>query len=297
MLTVQDAFKKFRSRLELTVKEQEDASSRQKEIRGIMQEDFHVEHDFLTGSYRRWTKSKPLKDVDIFCVLGERERHYRDKHPSVLLQDTEKTLAKKYGAGCVKRQRRSVSVDFGVREDESGETGEKVMSFDVVPAFTREEYYEIPDTATSSGWTKTDPRVHYDKAVEANDAYDGKWKGLVRMMKSWNREHDKPIRPAFLIEVMALEALYPPWGGTYSREMQAFFHTLADRVREEWPDPAGLGPNVSDTMNASDRESARQALLVAEREAANAIRLEREGKNGDALKAWRSLFGKLFPLS
>ena len=84
MLTVQDAFKKFRSRLELTAKEQEDASSRQKEIRGIMQEDFHVEHDFLTGSYRRWTKSKPLKDVDIFCVLGERERHYRDKHPSVL---------------------------------------------------------------------------------------------------------------------------------------------------------------------------------------------------------------------
>jgi hypothetical protein len=291
MLTVQDAFQKFRSRLELTDKEQEDASSRQKEIRGIMQEDFHVEHDFLTGSYRRWTKSKPLKDVDIFCVLGERERHYRDKHPSVLLQATEKTLAKKYGASCVKRQRRSVSVDFGVREDESGETAEKVMSFDVVPAFTKDEYYEIPDTATSSGWTKTDPRVHYDKAVAANDAYDGKWKGLVRMMKSWNREHDKPIRPSFLIEVMALEILYPPWGGTYSREMQAFFHTLADRVREEWPDPAGLGPNVSDTMNASDRESARQA------EAANAIRLEREGKNGDALKAWRSLFGKLFPLS
>jgi hypothetical protein len=242
-------------------------------------------------------KANHLKDVDIFCVLGERERHYRDKHPSVLLQATEKTLAKKYGASCVKRQRRSVSVDFGVREDESGETAEKVMSFDVVPAFTKDEYYEIPDTATSSGWTKTDPRVHYDKAVAANDAYDGKWKGLVRMMKSWNREHDKPIRPSFLIEVMALEILYPPWGGTYSREMQAFFHTLADRVREEWPDPAGLGPNVSDTMNASDRESARQALLVAEREAANAIRLEREGKNGDALKAWRSLFGKLFPLS
>src|SRR5688572_20389836 len=297
MLTVQDAFKKFRSRLELTDKEQEDASSRQKEIRGIMQEDFHVEHDFLTGSYRRWTKSKPLKDVDIFCVLGERERHYRDKHPSVLLQATEKTLAKKYGASCVKRQRRSVSVDFGVREDESGETAEKVMSFDVVPAFTKDEYYEIPDTATSSGWTKTDPRVHYDKAVAANDAYDGKWKGLVRMMKSWNREHDKPIRPSFLIEVMALEILNPPWGGTYSREMQAFFHTLADRIREEWPDPAGLGPNVSDTMNASDRDSARQALLAAEREAANAIRLEREGRNGDALKAWRSLFGKLFPLS
>lgn len=297
MPTVQDAFKKFRSKLELTDKEQNDASRRQKEIRGVMQEDFDVEHDFLTGSYRRWTKTKPLKDVDIFCVLGQEERHYRDKDPSVLLKDVEKTLAKKYGANCVCRQRRSVSVDFGIKEDESGETGEKVMSFDVVPAFTKDDYYEIPDTATSSGWTKTDPRVHYDKAVEANDAYDGKWKGLVRMMKSWNREQGKPIRPSFLIEVMALEALYPPWGGTYSREMQAFFHTLADRVREEWPDPADLGPNVSDSMNASERESARQALLAAERQSANAIRLEREGKNGEALRAWKALFGKLFPLS
>lgn len=297
MFTVQDAFKKFRSRLELTQKEQDDASRRQNEIRGVMQEDFDVEHDFLTGSYRRWTKTKPLKDVDIFCVLGQKERHYRDKPPDELLKAVEKTLAKKYGSGCVRRQRRSVSVDFGVREDENGETGERVMSFDVVPAFTKDDYYEIPDTATSAGWTKTDPRVHFDKAVAANDAYDGKWKGLVRMMKSWNREQGKPIRPSFLIEVMALEALYPPWGGVYSREMQAFFHTLADRVREDWPEPAGHGPDVSDQMDAAARESARQSLLAAERRAADAIRMEREGRNGDALRAWRALFGKLFPLS
>ncbi|MDQ3917511.1 MAG: nucleotidyltransferase [Acidobacteriota bacterium] len=297
MIKVQDAFKKFRSRLELTQKEQDDASRRQSEIRGVMQEDFDVEHDFLTGSYRRWTKTKPLKDVDIFCVLGQKERHYRDKVPDELLKAVEKTLAKKYGSSCVRRQRRSVSVDFGIREDENGETGERVMSFDVVPAFTKDDYYEIPDTATSSGWTKTNPRIHYDKAVAANDAYDGKWKGLVRMMKSWNREHGKPIRPSFLIEVMALEVLYPPWGGVYSREMQAFFHTLADRVREDWPEPAGLGPDVSDQMDAAARESARQALLAAERQAADAIRMEREGRIGDALRAWRALFGKLFPLS
>ncbi len=297
MLTVQDAFRKFRSRLELTDKEQQDASCRQKEIRSLMQEDFDIEHDFLTGSYRRWTKTKPLKDVDIFCVLGQKERHYREKDPSILLKAFEKTLARKYGASCVSCQRRSVSVDFGVKEDESGETGEKVMSFDVVPAFTKDDYYEITDTATSSGWTKTDPRVHYDKAVEANDAYDGEWKGLVRMMKSWNRQQGKPIRPSFLIEVMALQVLYPPWGGIYSREMQAFFYTLADRIREDWPDPAGLGPDVSDSMNASERNAARQALLDAERLAASAIRLEREGRNGDALQAWRNLFGKLFPLS
>jgi hypothetical protein len=190
-----------------------------------------------------------------------------------------------------------VCVDFGVREDENGETGEKIMSFDVVPAFSKDDYYEIPDTEVSSGWTKTDPRVHYDKAVAANNGYDGMWKGLVRMMKSYNREQGKPIRPSFLIEVMALEILYPPWGGSYSREMQAFFHTLADRIHEDWPDPAGLGPYVSDSMDSAACDAARQALLAAERQAANAIRLEREGKNGEALRVWRALFGKLFPLT
>lgn len=297
MISVQDAFKEFRKRLELRDKEQEDASRRQKEIREIMKESFDVEHDFLTGSYRRWTKTKPLKDVDIFCVLGKECRHYRDKQPSILLADVEKTLAKKYGKDCVAKQRRSVSVDFGVKEDENGETNDQVMSFDVVPAFTKNDYYEIPDTVVTTGWTKTDPRVHYDKAVAAQEAYSGEWKGLVRMMKSWNREQGKPIKPSFLIEVMALEILYPPWGGIYSREMQAFFHTLADRIHENWADPAGLGPDVSDSMDAQMRTAARTALLSAEKQAAQAIRLEREGKNGEALRAWRNLFGKLFPRS
>jgi hypothetical protein len=297
MITVQDAFKKFRSRLELNDKEQQDASKRQIEIRELMGESFDIETDFLTGSYRRWTKTKPLKDVDIFCVLGATERHYREKQPSVLLAEVEKVLVKKYGEDFVFGQRRSVSVSFGIKEDENGETNNQVMSFDVVPAFTKEEYYEIPDTAVASGWTKTDPRVHYDKAVEAQKNYSNEWKGLVRMMKSWNREQGKPIKPSFLIEVMAHEVLYPPWGGNHGREMQAFFHTLADRVHEDWPDPAGLGPNVSDSMDAQMQAAARTALISAERQAAQAIRLEREKKNGDALKAWRMLFGKLFPLS
>src|SRR2546426_12793878 len=69
MISITDAFRKFRSNLELTQKEQDDASRRQQEIRGVMDTEFKLEDSFLSGSYRRFTKTKPLKDVDIFCVF------------------------------------------------------------------------------------------------------------------------------------------------------------------------------------------------------------------------------------
>ncbi|MEP7215438.1 MAG: CBASS oligonucleotide cyclase, partial [Anaerolineaceae bacterium] len=254
------------------------------------------ETDFLTGSYRRWTKTKPLKDVDIFCVLGEKERTHRSKPPSELLSAVETALRAKYGRDKVQAQRRSVCVDFGVSAVDDL-TNYKVMSFDVVPAFAKNDYFEIPDTRSSTGWTSTNPKVHADRAVEAHEAYSKEWKGLVRMVKYWNNHHDKPITPSFLIEVMALQVLHPPFGGELDREMQGFFETLADRIDETWPDPAGLGPAVSDSMDAGRTTAARAALRAAGAAATNAIQLTRAGKDGSALAAWRALFGPLFPLS
>jgi SMODS domain-containing protein len=299
MLTVTEAFRKFRSKLELTQKEQDDASRRQKEIRGVMDEAFKIQHDFLTGSYKRWTKTKPLKDVDIFCVLHDDERpKYRDnKRPSVLLDEVERVLVKRYGRQNVSKQRRSVTVEFPDSQDE-----ERVMSFDVVPAFTvgdpdKDGHYEIPDTATARGWTETDPRVHADKATAANQAFSGEWKGMVRMAKAWNRAKDKPVRPSFLLEVMALQILRPPFGGDFPYEFMAFFATAADRIHETWPEPAGLGPPVSDTMDATARDAAKRALTAAHHSIREAIELSRAGKNGDALRKYRDIFGDLFPLS
>jgi len=296
MLTIDEAFRKFKKRFELTDREQADASRRQIEIREHMNTKFDIDTDFLTGSYKRWTKSKPLKDVDIFLVLGKDERHYRSKPPSRLIDAVESALLEKYDRDCVHQQRRSVTVEFGVTVIDDA-TDEKVVSFDVVPAFAKDDYFEIPDIQTSAGWTSTNPKVHEEKAIAAQNAYAKEWKALVRMMKYWNNHHEKPIEPSFLIEVMALDVLHPPFGGQFDREMQGFFHALADRIDETWADPAGLGPPVSDSMDAPRRAAARTALLAAGSAATQAMRLAREGKNGTALEAWRALLGPLFPLS
>lgn len=294
MLTVTEAFRKFRSRLEMTQREKDDASRRQREIRSVMNREFKIDTDFLTGSYARYTKTKPLKDVDIFCVFHDDERpDYRDgKRPEVVLGDTESVLVDEYGSDRVTRQRRSVSVEFPAGGDE-----ERVMSFDVVPAFTKGDHYEIPDTSTSDGWTETNPKIHADKATAANKAFGGEWKGMVRMAKQWNQEEGKPVRPSFLLEVMAIEILRPPFGGDYPYEFQAFFATAASRVGEEWLDPAGLGPPVSDSMSAVEVAAAQRALTEAHHGIREAIELSRSERNGDALRRYREIFGPRFPLS
>jgi len=246
MQTTAEGFTKFRSRLELNDREQEDASRRQREMREHMDDEFDIEHDFLTGSYARHTKTKPLKDVDIFCVLGENERHYRHEPPGELLTAVEKALARKYGQSCVKKQRRSVTVDFGVKPDAEERTNYRVVSFDVVPAFTAGKNYEIPDTAANHGagcWTKTNPTIHADKAIEAQETYSREWKGLVRMMKYWNNHHEKPIKPSFLIEVMALDLLHAPYGGDRARKCSSSLprlpgaFTRLGKTRRDWDLP------------------------------------------------------------
>ena len=294
MLTTEEAFRKFKTGLELTQGERHDASRRQKEIRELVAKFFKLETDFLTGSYKRYTKTKRLKDVDIFCVLHDDERPtYRNgKHPSVVLNRLEQVLVDEYGRDNVKQQRRSVSVKFWKnREDD------RVMSFDVVPAFTRGENYEIPDTNSGDGWTNTNPTDHAEQATAAHAAFAQEWKGIVRMVKRWNREKGNPVKPSFLLEVMALDILRPPFGRKFEYEIMSYFKTAAERIVDIWPDPAGLGPPVSDSMTNAEKRTAQEALNQAAEDVRMAVNFSRAGNQGEALRKYQQIFGPMFRMS
>jgi predicted nucleotidyltransferase len=299
MITVDDAFRKFKGRLELNDAEQKNATARQNEVREYLDTKFDVDRSFLTGSYARHTKTKPLKDIDIFFVLKKSGENYRSKAPSVVLGAFHDVLVKKYGKDAMRKQSRSINVDFGVVADVDDNTDYRVVSVDVVPAFEDGKNYEIPDSE-SGKWIKTNPEIHADKATVAHQAFSSEWKGLVRMVKYWNnnsKHGEKPVKPSFLIEVMALQCLHGGWQGRFDYEIQGFFSALADRIFDEWPDPAGLGPAISNGMDAAQKQRARTLLMAASREATIAIDHARRGRNTEALKAWRTLFGPKFPLS
>lgn len=294
MSKVSDAFATFKSRLELKQTEKDDASRRQNDVRTTVQGAFDVETDFLTGSYGRHTKTKPLKDIDIFVVLGSKETHRRKAHPKGVLDDLEKCLIDAYGKDQVERDRRCVTVWFEKRNQTQHEDG-KVLSLDVVPAFAAGCDYEIPDEHLGT-WIKTNPATHNDLTTAKNKTLSGNWVPLVKMLKSWNRANGRPIEPSFLVEVMALDLVDGPFNN-FPDESRRFFAAAAASIDDTWADPAGLGPPVSDEMTPAKRASARESLKAAEMAATRAYRAETQGSEGEAVRIWRSIFGEFFPAS
>ncbi len=293
MLTVPEAFEKFRSRLKISASEQQDASKHQQKIREQVRAGLAVETDFLTGSYGRNTKTRPLKDVDIFVVLKDSESDYLDKQPGAILDRLSEILTPHY-LGRVSQGNRAVKIDFG----DVATFDEQVTSFDIVPAFAANGGYKIPDRRQND-WIESNPRIHAEKATEANEAFDKRWKPTVKMIKKWNDHNDKPVKPSFLLEVMALELLSAPWGSSYPRELRQFFASAAASIDDEWPEPAHLGPPVTARLdeNPWERSQAKQALRDAESASTEALQLEQKGRTGAALDAWQELFGPRFAKS
>lgn len=155
MLSIDEAFRKFKSRLELNEREQKNASQRQNEVRDYLQTKFGIARSFLTGSYARYTKTKPLKDIDIFFVLKDSEKHYHGKAASVVLDDFHSALVEKYGSAAVRKQARSINVDFGVHIDAEDNTDYRVVSWMRCPHSTPATSMRSPIRRPESGSRRT----------------------------------------------------------------------------------------------------------------------------------------------
>jgi predicted nucleotidyltransferase len=286
MTYVDDAFANLKGTLEITGTEQAFAKRKHEEIRSHVRESWDLADDFLTGSYRRHTKTKRLKDVDVFVVVDAKgaQGDLREREPAALLSDLEDVLRPKYDK--VKSDGFACTVAFGP-EDE-------VASFDVVPAFERTgSGWEIPD-ANRGRWIATNPKTHHEQSTTKNAECDEKFVPFVKMVKAVNREADEPIQPSFLLEVMAQSIVKPPFG-RFQDEVRWYLATGADSVGQEWLDPAGIGPTVNDSWSSADGERAQAAFREWLEIAEGAVRLEDDGQERAAVEEWRRLFGWRMP--
>lgn len=279
---VDDAFSNLKSNLEITTTEQTLASNRHTAIRDFVRERWQLDDDFLTGSYRRDTKTKKLKDVDVFIVLTPDgpQGGYRTQAPLQVLEALLTLLRDRWGDAY--RDGMAIVIPYGSNDD--------VTSIEVVPAFKRSGGgYFIPEP-TAGTWIATNPKRHHELSTEKNTACGGKYVPFVKMIKGINRELGEPVSPSFLLEVMAQDLVKTPFG-RYQDEIVLFLATAADRMHQVCPDPAGLGGDVNTVMSAAQKTAAADALRQAQRVAEHAVDLEDDGQERAAYDEWKKLFG------
>ncbi len=283
MSYIDDAFAKLKSNLEITQTESRLAQTRHQLVRDHIEEHWELTDHFLTGSYKRHTKTKKLKDVDIFVVIDP--------------DGPQGELANGTGSSAVSALRQvlalrwdDLTVDDNVVTINYGD--EDVASYEVAPVFERTGGgYTMPN---GFEWMDTDPLEQGELVTQKNKDCDEKFVPFVKMVKGINREADEPIDPSFLLEVMALDVVSDPFG-RYQDEIRFYLASVTDRIVENWPDPVGLGPDVNCDISMDRRvelrEIVQQWLYVAE----EALRLEYEGRERASVDTWRELFGWRMP--
>ncbi|MCY4555423.1 MAG: CBASS oligonucleotide cyclase [Chloroflexi bacterium] len=283
MSYVDDAFDKLKSTLEITKTESEQAQTRHRLIREHIEDNWKLVDNFLTGSYRRDTKTKKLKDVDIFVVVDP-------DGPQGSLAEGTGTAAVLALRDVLAKRWSDLDADDNVVTINYGD--EDVASYEVAPVFPRSGGgYLMPNGA---GWMDTDPQEQHRLVTAKNKACDEKFVPFVKMVKGMNREAGEPVEPAFLLEVMGLDLVVEPFD-RYRDEIRFFLASVADQIEEDWPDPVGIGPDVNAGISLERRRQlsvvVRGWLGVAE----EALQLEYEGKERAAVETWRELFGWRMP--
>jgi hypothetical protein len=279
---IDDAFANLKHNLEITQTEQDLARARHEAIRVFVRAHWDLDDDFLTGSYRRETKTKKLKDIDIFVVLqpAGAQGGYRRQAPSRVIEALETLLRDRWPDAY--RDGMAVVIPYGPDDE--------VMSLDVVPAFKRAGGgYFIPDPSAGT-WIATNPKRHHELSTEKNTECASKYVPLVKMIKGINRELGEPVAPSFLLEVMAQHLVKAPVG-RYQDEVVLFLATAAERLHDQWPDPAGLGGDVNAVMDSAQKRAAVDALDQARTIAERAVDLEDDGQERAAYDEWKKLFG------
>lgn len=243
--TIADAFRVLRSNLEITGLQEQTVASRQKAIREVLARDFIIKDTFLTGSYRRSTMIRPLKeaDVDIFIVLDV--KYYRDDRKRALLESIKKSLRKTYTkTPDIRPDGSAVTVTF---------TDFKV---DVVPAFYRKgSGYLIPSLELNK-WISTDPKKHVEIWTAANKAHNNDLVPLIKMIKGWNKSRN--LFKSFHLETLILKALDGVTITDYPSGMRYVFDKGITLVQYKLADPAGY----SDDVGAHVDTKAKIQLLV-----------------------------------
>jgi Second Messenger Oligonucleotide or Dinucleotide Synthetase domain len=286
--TIKQSFSELKANLEITTLQSSTVSTRQKNVREVMEAGLDVTDSFLTGSYRRSTLIAPLKeaDIDVVVLLDPRYYHHyngQNGGPAALLDLVKRTLLKTYTrTPKISRNGQAVTIRFDDFE------------MDVVPGFNRQGGGYLIANSVTNAWLSTDPKRHVDLMAASNKAHNGDLVPLIKMLKAWNKNHSAFFR-SFHLEVLALQILQGVTISNFSSGARYFFDNGREMIKKQNLDPAGYGDDVGKYITADNVEEAVRRFQIAYDRAIKAEEYDKRDSVSNAVDMWSKIFGGYFP--
>lgn len=285
--TINSAFEKLKTNLEITDLQESTVSIRQNNVREVMKAGMEVMDSFLTGSYSRKTLIAPLSeaDIDIFFVLAPIYFNPNQNHCQAKLLDLVKTTLKRAFTRTpdISRNGQAVTIKF------------TDFMVDVVPAFNRKGGGYLIPNAVNQTWISTDPKIHVQMMSLHNKRQQGRLVPLIKMIKGWNKKNGHFFQ-SFHLEVLAHQIYNNMQINDYPLAMQFFFEKARGLITQNNPDPAGYGGNVGSYINTQNKMTEAIAKMQQSYEkvlkagyAADKLNLR------ESFEYWQKIFGDYFP--
>lgn len=271
---VESALLAARARIEVTQEELTEAEQRRRDLSAVLRAEFSGSRTFINGSVAHRDALNPLSDIDLGVVIPDPDGEYGPgkRGPSSLQERAANAIQRlrpKYPNLRVeyKNRKRSILVRFGepVAKGEADFTADVIVALD----FPTGAGLYIP---TFDRWDRSHPERHTQLVQEADVLTAKTFSRGTRLMKHWNRRHDKPIC-SWNIKALALESLCEPASMTTYIELW-LDHAIKELEKGETEDPAGVAGPIK--MNKTKTEVLR-LLRDARDTFSRALQLESEG--------------------
>ncbi|MEI2824281.1 MAG: nucleotidyltransferase [Chitinophagaceae bacterium] len=233
-----------------------------------------VERTFTNGSYERDTIIRPLNDIDIFAVLKFDD--WKDQYGNLPNPQSVLTKIKNYLNGLhdykdkVKQDRPCVTIELSDK------------NFDILPSFEISGGgYRIPNYNLTD-WTYSYPEQLTKDLDDTHKLRNYKLKPTIKAIKYWNRENGKII-PSYHVEEVAINIFKINSFANYEESIRIWFNNAEYNL-------------LSQKFNSNDDYNSVMKKIKRDRDKLNdAKKKYDEGKESEAKKNWKEIFGKEFP--
>lgn len=287
--TVDSSFAKLDENLNLDPSVRLKAQNLHNTIREDLTKAGLIAGSFLQGSFARKTMLKPLKDVDIVCLLPP----YRWE--ALRGPDGPGKAMESFKAPIVDRW---PDVQFDAGDEPAGKALRVTLqgvdfTIDLVPAFDQEDDYVLIADRFEGTWEPSNTRIQLKKVSDRNQATGGRFVHQVREAKQLTKHHDEL---EFVSGIVVESLAYAVIGRELPDKVAIalFLDHARDAVRGPVLEPSGED-DVTAKWTSEERQTAARVYAQASRKAAEAFALERAGDMDAAIDVWRSLFGDSFP--